>query len=126
MENRVKRSGGLQREGVDFFFDAIKLPVTGDSQFVFALEIDPELGVYAKVEAQAQSGFRGDGALSSDDQLQGGLGESRVFGHAVNGKAVRGDEFLQENLTGMGYSDLFHKFNGNLRFQRYAHDRFAK
>jgi hypothetical protein len=77
----------------DFFLDLWEVSLLCQAQVVFALEIEPELGVHAEIKTKPQGGIGANSPFAGYDQLKGRLRNTRTLSYPVNGQIVGSDEF---------------------------------
>ena len=70
-----------------------------DRQVVVRLQVQPELGFHAEVDAQARGGIGGDAALAGDDFPDAALRQTDFLGQPVLGYAQRLEEFFQQDFA---------------------------
>ena len=75
-------------------------------QVIVRLQVQPELGFHAEVDAQARGGVGSDAALAGDDFADAALRHADLLGQPVLGDAQRLEEFFQQDFAGHGERDL--------------------
>jgi hypothetical protein len=87
------------RQWVNLFLDLREVFLPGEAKVVFALEVEPELGIDTEIETQTKSGLGRNAALAADDQLERRLRDARILRDAIDGQVVWPDEFGQEDFS---------------------------
>lgn len=88
-----------------------------DPEFVFALEVHPELGGVAEVAAESDRGIGGDAAFAVDDLVDASRRDADGDGHPVLGDSQGIEELVLEHLTGV--DGIWFVAGGHIAVSRY-------
>lgn len=97
----------MDGQGADVADDAVGQTLgAGLAEVVALLEIEPELGGDAEIDAQTQGSVRGDGPLGVDYVADALRRHTKVAPQAVLADAQRVHEFFEEDFSGVNEGEI--------------------